>query len=101
VRADLAHLELDEAFDAAVLAGNVMLFVGAGHERVVLQRLVAHLSAGGLLIAGFQLDTGRYTLTDFDADATAAGLTLQARFATWERAPFAGGPFAVSVLERP
>jgi SAM-dependent methyltransferase len=98
VRADLAQVELDETFDAAVLAGNVMLFVGAGHERTVLQRIAAHLVDGGLLIAGFQLDSGRYMLTDFDADATAVGLTLQQRFATWERAPFDGGSFAVSVL---
>jgi SAM-dependent methyltransferase len=100
LRADLAHLDLGETFDAAVLAGNVMLFIGAGHEGAVLAQIAAHLVDGGLLIAGFQLDTGRYALADFDTDATAAGLALQNRYATWEQAPFDGGSFAVSVLAR-
>src|SRR5437016_5447581 len=33
---DLATLDLREHFDAVVLAGNVMLFVGPGNERAVL-----------------------------------------------------------------
>src|SRR3954451_8574004 len=73
IRGDLAHLELDETFDVAVLAGNVMVFVGPGDELNVLRRLADHLEPGGLLVSGFQLDVGRYALADYDADAEAAG----------------------------
>jgi SAM-dependent methyltransferase len=100
VLADLSQLALDDTFDAVVLAGNVMVFVGPGNEREVLARIAAHLDPGGKLVAGFQLDTGRYALADFDADATEAGFMLTDRYATWERAPFEGGGYAVSVHTR-
>jgi hypothetical protein len=50
-----------------------------------------------MLVCGFQLDLGRYALADYDADAEAAGFTFVSRYATWERAPFADGGYAVSV----
>jgi SAM-dependent methyltransferase len=96
VRADLSTLDLGRRFDVVVMAGNVLLFVAPGTEAAVVERLGAHLVAGGRLVAGFSL--GSVTLADYDAMAVAAGLTLEARFATWERAPFAeGGDYAVSV----
>jgi SAM-dependent methyltransferase len=94
--ADLAALHLDRRFDAAVLAGNVMIFVVAGSEREVLARVADHLRPGGLLIAGFQL-TGSLSLDDFDAAARAAGLDVVATYATWDREPYAGGDYAVVV----
>ncbi|MDQ1522039.1 MAG: hypothetical protein QOI55_3112 [Actinomycetota bacterium] len=97
VLADLSRLALDETFDAVVLGGNVIVFVGPGNERDVLRRLAAHLSQGGILVSGFQIDLGRYALADYDADAESAGFTLTSRYATWEKAPFAGGGYAVSV----
>jgi SAM-dependent methyltransferase len=98
--ADLAQLgpvELGAPFDVAVLAGNVMVYVGRGTEHEVLAAAVQHLVPGGLLVAGFRLDPNGYSLEEYDADAAAAGLTLANRYATWERAPFSDGAFAVSV----
>ena len=50
--ADLAELDLSadggpDQFDAAVMAGNVMLFVAEGTEERVLRRVAAHLRPGG------------------------------------------------------
>jgi SAM-dependent methyltransferase len=90
-------------FDAVVAAGNVMIFLARGSEGRVLASLAAHLEAGGLLIAGFQLGDSprsgpRLGLDRYDEVAAAAGLTLQSRWSTWARAPFvAGGDYAVSV----
>ncbi|WP_428965672.1 class I SAM-dependent methyltransferase [Micromonospora fluostatini] len=104
--ADLAGLALAEAgeaepFDAAVLAGNVMAFVAPGTERAVLARVAAHLRPDGVMVVGF--GTGRgYPLGDFDADAVAAGLRREHRFATWDLRPWRDdADFAVTVLRRP
>ncbi|MFI6824115.1 class I SAM-dependent methyltransferase [Micromonospora sp. NPDC050187] len=100
--ADLAELDLPgEPFDAAVVAGNVMAFVAPGTERDVLRRIAAHLRPDGVLVVGF--GTGRgYPLADFDADASAAGLHREHRFATWDLRPWrADADFAVTVLRRP
>ncbi|MFI6230557.1 class I SAM-dependent methyltransferase [Micromonospora echinospora] len=100
--ADLAELDLPgEPFDAAVVAGNVMAFVAPGTERDVLRRIAAHLRPDGVLVVGF--GTGRgYPLADFDADASAAGLRREHRFATWDLRPWrADADFAVTVLRRP
>ena len=103
VLADLSDFELAEAdgprrFDAVVMAGNVMIFVVPGTEGAVLERLAGHLRPGGLVVAGFQLISGRLSLERYDELAGAAGLTLAERFATWDRDPWvAGGAYAVSV----
>jgi trans-aconitate methyltransferase len=90
VDGDLATLAPGTApgpFDAAVLAGNVMIFVGRGTEADVLANLSARLAPGGLVVAGFQL-SGRLSLADYETYATAAGLEPVARWTTWDRAPF-------------
>ncbi|MFC8846030.1 MULTISPECIES: class I SAM-dependent methyltransferase [unclassified Micromonospora] len=103
---DLAELDLaaagePEPFDAAVLAGNVMAFVAPGTERRVLGRVAAHVRPDGVVVVGFGTDRG-YRLTDFDADAVAAGLRLEHRFATWDLRPWReDADFAVTVLRRP
>src|SRR4051794_6078852 len=58
VVADLSTLDLvDEApFDAAVLAGNVLVFVTPGTERQVLARVAAHVRPDGFVVAGFATD---------------------------------------------
>jgi SAM-dependent methyltransferase len=98
--ADLAELPPELApgpFAAAVLAGNVMLFVARGTERTVLTNIAERLRAGGLVVAGFQL-TERLTLAEYDDAAAAAGLVPVERCSGWERAPFAeGGDYAVTV----
>ena len=103
VLADLAALDLSgRRFDVAVMAGNVMIFVAPGTEGAVLERLAVHLEPDGLVVAGFQLVPGGLSLERYDELASAAGLTLAERFATWDRDPWApGGDFAVSVHRRP
>ncbi|MFC5943315.1 class I SAM-dependent methyltransferase [Micromonospora harpali] len=103
---DLAELDLaaagePEPFDAAVLAGNVMAFVAPGTEQRVLGRVAAHVRPDGVVVVGFGTDRG-YRLADFDADAVAAGLRLEHRFATWDLRPWRDdADFAVTVLRRP
>lgn len=97
--ADLAELELARSFDVAVAAGNVMIFVAEQSRAGALAAIARHLAPGGLLIAGFQqhFDARHLLLADYDRMAAAAGLELTDRFATWERAPYTGGSYAVSV----
>ncbi len=99
-RADLAALSLGRRFGAAVLAGNVMIFVAPGTERDVLARIAEHLEPGGLVIAGFQVRPDRLSLVDYDDAAVAADCEFVDRFATWDRAPYADGDYAVSVHRR-
>jgi SAM-dependent methyltransferase len=107
VRADLASLEASAlpegraGFDAAVMAGNVMIFVEPGTEGAVLARLHDLLQPGGLVIAGFQLRAGRIGVAEYDRLAAEADLELTARWSTWDRAPFTGGDYVVSVHRRP
>jgi SAM-dependent methyltransferase len=102
VEADLATLDLDRAFDVVVLAGNVLIFVTPGTEAAVVARLAAHLVPGGRLIAGFSLTPDGFGPAAHDAAAAAAGLELEDRWATWDRARFDGAStYAVSVHRRP
>ena len=98
-RGDLAELPADVAtgpFAAAVLAGNVMIFVASGTEAAVLRNVADRLGPGGLVIAGFQLQ-GRLTLDEYTAATAAAGLTPVERWSTWDRDPFTGGDYVVAV----
>ncbi|WP_116953233.1 class I SAM-dependent methyltransferase [Jiangella endophytica] len=98
VVADLSELDLGETFDAAVLAGNVMVFVAPGTETAVLRRVGAHVVPGGFVVAGFHVNRD-LALADFDRYAADAGLRLEHRFATWDlRAWHDDADFAVSVL---
>ncbi len=108
--ADLASLDLlvepsaqrQRLFEVICLPGNVMIFLAPGSERTVLQRFAAHLTPGGVVIAGFQLGPARLSLAQYDEFAAAAGLMLEDRFATWDRQPFQpGGDYAVSVHRAP
>lgn len=99
--ADLTRLDLDvEPFDAAVLAGNVMVFLAAGTEREALKRVAAHVRPGGLVVAGFALDHP-YSLAAFDADCAAVGLAREHRFAGWSLEPWhEDADWSVTVLRR-
>ncbi|MGZ6954099.1 MAG: class I SAM-dependent methyltransferase [Acidimicrobiia bacterium] len=98
VHADLATVALGRTFDVVVLAGNVMIFVATGSETAVLANLRGHLAPGGHVIAGFQVAAGRLPLDRFDACAAEGGLSVIARSATWDGAPYEGADYAVSVL---
>lgn len=104
-----AHCDLADArglaavapgpFDLVLLAGNVMIFLEPGTECRVLANLAERLAPGGLLVAGFSL-LADVTLGQYDDLAAQAGLHLVARWATWDRVPFDGGDYAVSVHRR-
>jgi SAM-dependent methyltransferase len=84
-------------FDVVVLAGNVMIFLEPGTEQTVLDACTRCLRPGGLLVAGFGVRADRVPLDRYDAMAAAAGMTPVARWATWDRAPYVDGDYAVSV----
>ncbi|MDI3342140.1 class I SAM-dependent DNA methyltransferase [Streptomyces albidoflavus] len=99
-RSDLAGLDLGRSFDVVVMAGNVPLFTAPGTEAALVAGVARHVRPeGGRLVTGFSLDRG-YTLEAYDAHASAAGLDLEARYATWDREPYDGGAYAVSVHRR-
>ncbi|MEU3712065.1 class I SAM-dependent DNA methyltransferase [Streptomyces catenulae] len=99
-RRDLVGLDLGRTFDVVVMAGNVPLFTPPGTEPELVAGAARHVRPGGHLVAGFSLDRG-YGLDDYDAHCRAAGLAPEARYATWSREPYTGGPYAVSVHRRP
>lgn len=100
--ADLASASFGRSYEVVAMPGNVMLFCRPDDRASIVANLAAHLTDGGLLIAGFSLSASSSTLTllEYDAAASAADLSLVDRFATWERAPYAGGDYAVSVHRR-
>jgi SAM-dependent methyltransferase len=103
VVADLATFDLagEAPFDAAVLAGNVLVFVTPGSERQVLARVATHVRPDGVVVAGFATDR-QYRVPAFDADCAAVGLLLEHRFATWDLRPWRDdAPWVVTVLRRP
>jgi hypothetical protein len=109
IHADLSELYLrSQAFEAIVLAGNVIPLLEPGTLTRVVERLVAHTTPDGLVIAGFGLDAAHLPpgcpvtpLTDYDAACGPAGLTLVERWSTWDRQPWTtDAGYAVSVHRR-
>jgi SAM-dependent methyltransferase len=99
---DLATADLgDDEFDLAVMAGNVLLFTPSGTEAAVVANVARAVEPGGRVIAGFSLRPGDYDLATFDTHAADAGLELEDRWSTWDRQPFAGGDYAVTVFRKP
>lgn len=101
IEADLATgFDLARTFDVVVMAGNVPLFTPPGTTAALVAGCARHLAPGGRLVAGFSLD-GRYDLAQYDDEAAAAGLELEARVATWDGEPFtADSDYAVSTHRR-
>jgi 2-polyprenyl-3-methyl-5-hydroxy-6-metoxy-1,4-benzoquinol methylase len=98
---DLAAVGEPEPFDAAVLAGNVMVFLATGTEAAALRRVAAHVRPDGFVVTGFHVDR-ELTLDAFDRAVDEAGLRHEHRFATWDlRAWHDGADFAVTVLRTP
>ncbi len=100
IHEDLADLDLGRTFDVVVMAGNVPLFTAPGSECDLVAGCARHVGPGGVLIAGFELGR-RYSISQYDDHAAAAGLALAERFSTWDRQPFSGNDgYAVSVHTR-
>ena len=102
LRVDLAALPdtVPATFDLVLLAGNVMIFLEPGTEGQVMNGLAGRLSPGGLLVAGFSLRPDQLSLDRYDELAGGAGLEFAHRWSTWDRKPYAGGDYAVSVHRR-
>jgi 2-polyprenyl-3-methyl-5-hydroxy-6-metoxy-1,4-benzoquinol methylase len=99
--ADLSTLELSREFDVVAAPGNVMIFLEPGTEAVVVGRLAAHVRPGGHLVVGFRVAVDLLPLDHYDGHAADAGLEPVHRWATWDREPYAGGDYAVSVHRCP
>ncbi len=100
LEASLVGLDLGRQFDLVVMAGNVVLFTPEGTEAALVAGCAHHVEPGGRLVAGFSLDRG-YGVEDYDQHAADAGLVLEDRWSTWDRAPFTeGADYAVSVHRR-
>ena len=85
-------------FAGAVLAGNVMTYLGEGTEVKALAGVARHVEHGGAVVVGFGSGRG-YPVRAFDAHATSAGLALEQRFATWDLRPWTtSADFCISVL---
>jgi SAM-dependent methyltransferase len=97
-----AALPLVGTFDVVVMAGNVLIFVAPGTEEAVIGQMAARLTPGGRLIAGYSLQPDRLTLATHDHAAAQAGLALEDRWSTWDRASYTeGSTYVVSVHRRP
>ena len=100
--ADLAELDLaamgQANFDVVVCAGNVMTFLDPATRRPVLDRLAAHLSAGGRIVTGF--GSGRdYSFAEFFEDTEQVGLVAEVLLSSWDLRPFTSeSDFLVAVL---
>lgn len=86
-------LELDPrqlgSFDLVTVVGNVMVYLGEGTERRVLERVRDLLAATGRVLVGFHLTALKagsrtYPADEFAADVTAAGLRVVHRFGSYE-----------------
>jgi SAM-dependent methyltransferase len=95
--ADLADLALPDRFDVVVLAGNVVPYIAADRRAAAVAACARHLAPTGVLVAGFALRPGWPVLADYDDWCVSAGLMLADRWATWDRQPYTGGDYAVSV----
>ena len=100
ILADLATVDLDERFDLALLAGDVLNYVRPGFESMVVANLARHLGPGGLLVCGGSLAEPDQ-LAHYDNWCRAAGLVLQERYASWNGVPYdRPGHYAVSIHRR-
>jgi len=97
--ADLADVARRGEFDVVVLAGNVVPYVAPDRRAAAVAACARALAPGGRLVAGFALRPDWPTVADYDG--WCAGLALEARYATWDRARYDGGPYAVSTHRHP
>lgn len=93
---NLAAFELVDRFDVAVMAGNILVFARPEQRADVVANLARHLAEGGALVIGSSVapDCGFDLVDGWCRDA---GLELAEQYATWDRQPFDGGDYRVSV----
>jgi SAM-dependent methyltransferase len=104
LQGDLADPGLDlggRTFDLVVMAGNVLIFVAPGTEGEVIQNAARWLRPGGHLITGYSINREGFGPGRHDSLAAGAGLVLQDRWSTWDKAPYTPtDAYAVAVHRR-
>ena len=99
---DLSDFDLGRTFDVVVAAGNVIGFVDEANRSNAVQRCAAHVAHGGRLITGYSLNGKWPAPHEYDGWCEAVGLELEARYSTWDGAPFEpDSGYAVTVHHRP
>jgi len=98
-------MKLGRQFEVIAMPGNVMIFCEPDDRASIVGNMGEHLIPGGRLVAGFSLEPGGYTISDWDEHCASSGFELEARYGTWSRDGFTpGGDYHVSVhrlTERP
>lgn len=104
LEADLSTLDLVRRFDLVLLAGNVIPLLEPETLRAVARRLADHALPGGAVVCGFGLDAAHLPgdcpvtpLAAVDEAFADAGLRAAERWSTWDREPFTGGGYVVTV----
>ena len=99
VHADLATMRLGQRFGMVAMPGNVMMFCRPTDHQAIIENAAAHLEPDGLLVAGFQLEPHRdsVTLVEYDRRCAESGFELVERWSTWQGQPYREESYAVSV----
>jgi 2-polyprenyl-3-methyl-5-hydroxy-6-metoxy-1,4-benzoquinol methylase len=102
VHADLSTVQLERTFGIVAMPGNVMVFCRPSDRSGLIRNCAGHLEPAGLLVSGFQLESAddSLNLVEYDQMCTESGLELTERWATWDRVPYGGDDYAVSVHRR-
>jgi SAM-dependent methyltransferase len=104
LQGDLADPGLDlggRTFDLIVMAGNVLIFVAPDTEGEVIRNAARWLRPGGLLVTGYSIRPDGFGPGRHDSLAFEAGLRLQDRWSTWDKAPYTHSDgYAVAVHRR-
>jgi SAM-dependent methyltransferase len=102
LQADLATMSLDRLFDVVAMPGNVMIFCRPSDRGAIIHNAAAHIEGRGLLVVGFEIQTGgeALTLDEYDMLCAASDLELLQRCSTWQGDAYGGGAYAVSVHRR-
>lgn len=87
--ASLVDIDLGQTFDTILMAGNILLFAHEGSEPAILANMARHLSDGGLLVAGFQLN--EFGLDTYEQWCADAGLQSVQQWSTWDEDPLQSG----------
>lgn len=103
VEADLTTYP-GEPVDLVLAAGNLLPLLAVGSLPAAVGAMGSLLLPGGLLLAGYGLDAGHLPdgcpvtpLDPIDRAYAEGGLSLRARWGTWEGGPFTG-EYAVDLL---
>lgn len=99
---DLMAIDLADRFDVVVMIGNILNFCEPGSQPAIVQNLVRHLDADGLLVCGWSQEnrSDSYQADRFVVDVTASGAQMLEQWKNWDGEPFDDGDYAVVVVRR-